>query len=252
MSSYVNPPAKSMAHVLHKTFYSRAYQQELGYNIYLPSEYNPLDTQKRYAVQYHLHGFQEDESTDVAPMLPAMVRGHRIVVLVNNTPMVEGREDFYDEEMLIDELIPLIDREYNTIPTREGRCLSGFSMGGNMAFCYAVQNRAVFSSVVAYAGTYHHSFSKEPQTVGMPREKAGALYDEMLRAGCDVQAGHVLCLIRENADWLRCDMDIELRVGSDDILICDNEIVHMHLDALGIPHGYQVFDGVAHWLGGLV
>jgi S-formylglutathione hydrolase FrmB len=304
---------QSTDRITHHSFYSPAYQQEIGYNVYLPPAYDPSDAQTRFAVQYHLHGYQEDESTDVPAMLPVLVRGRRmeggrrptsgvrfvkspmrtrrlagsversetegerfeksptethgapsggawggkavdgrIVVFPNNTPIAEGRTEFHDEEMLIDELIPLIDREYHTLATREHRHLSGFSMGGNMAFCYALKHRDLFSSVTAYAGTYHHSFGSEPQTVGAPRDQAAALYEEMLRSGCDHQPGNVLCLIRENADWLRQGMQIELHVGSEDILICDNEIVHRHLDALALPHAYRVFDGVGQWLGGII
>jgi enterochelin esterase-like enzyme len=247
MPGYSNPPTEPMAHVTHQTFYSRAYQHDIGYNIYLPPEYNPLDTQKRYAVQYHLHGWQEDESTDVAPMLPKAVDG-RILVFPNNTPTSNPHATYHDEEMLIGDLIPFIDRTYNTLATREHRHLSGFSMGGNLAFCYALKHRALFSSVVAYAGTYHHSFGKEPPTVGMPRGQAETLYAEMLRRGYDRQPGNSLHLIRENAGWLRHEMQIELRVGSEDILICDNEIVHQHVSAHHIPHSYRVFEGAAHQL----
>ncbi|MDR0898301.1 MAG: hypothetical protein LBN04_10650 [Oscillospiraceae bacterium] len=252
MSGYINPPTEPIAHVTHHTFYSRTYQRDIGYNIYLPPDYNPLDTQKRYAVQYHLHGWQEDESTNVIPMLPTIAQGQRIVVYPNNTPISNPNTTYHDEEMLIDELIPLIDRTYNTLAAREHRHLSGFSMGGNMALCYAIQHRALFSSVLAYAGTYHHSFGQELQTVGAPREAAETLYTDMLRLGHDRRPGNILHLIRENADWLRDEMQIALHVGSEDILICDNEIIHRHLNAYQIPHTYRIIKDVPHRLSGIV
>jgi enterochelin esterase-like enzyme len=249
---YVNPPVEQNANSTHKTFFSRAYDHLLGYNVYTPAGYDPADPQKKYAVRYHLHGFQEHESTNVAALLDTLERENRICVFPNNTPAIGDRTDFHDEEMLTMELLPLIDREYNTIATREGRLLSGFSMGGNMAFLYAVMHPELFSSVLAYAGTYHHSFHKGAQTVGVPRDQAAELYAEMIRDGRDYEPGNVLCLIRENAHWLRTGLAIELRVGTDDILICDNEIVHRHLTALEIPHTYSVFEGIGHSLRGLV
>lgn len=80
----------------------------------------------------------------------------------------------------IEELIPHIDGHYRTDATRESRMISGFSMGGNMAFYYAVKHPELFGAVTAYAGTYHHLYNKEYRTVGVAPEKAVELYEEMM------------------------------------------------------------------------
>ena len=69
-------------------------------------------------------------------------------------------------------------------------------MGGALAFYYAVKHPGLFGHVTPYAGTYHHQY----------------------------------------ADKIRGDLHIDIRIGTDDILICDNEIMHLYLNALDIPH----------------
>ena len=75
------------------------------------------------------------------------------------------------ESIIIKEVIPHIDGQYRTDATGENRMLSGFSMGGNMAFYYAVKHPELFGSVTSYAGTYHHLYHKGYRTVGVAPEK---------------------------------------------------------------------------------
>lgn len=70
------------------------------------------------------------------------------------------------ESIFIKELIPHIDGQYRTNATRENRMLSGFSMGGAIAFYYAVKYSELFGSVTSYAGTYHHQYHKDYHGVG--------------------------------------------------------------------------------------
>lgn len=58
---FINPPIESPQNVFHKTFYSQVLNNEVGYNIYLPPEYNNSD--KKYPVDYHIHGWKGNESS---------------------------------------------------------------------------------------------------------------------------------------------------------------------------------------------
>ncbi len=49
-----------------KTFYSQIYHHELGYNIYLPPDYNKNG--KKYPVVFHFHGWTGDESSEIWTM----------------------------------------------------------------------------------------------------------------------------------------------------------------------------------------
>ena len=244
--NYINSPEKTPQNVSHKTFYSQLYNHEVGYNVYLPPDY--MDGDEKYPVTYHLHGWTGSESSEIWTMEKICRSRRAITVFPNSSPVIEEFNNLPVEAMLINELMPLIEREYKTIPSREDNSVSGFSMGGGMAFVYAVKPLDLFSSVTAYAGTYHHYYHKGSKTVGAPPEKAAELYEDMLREKRDFEEGNVLRMVRQNTDKIRGNLKINLHIGTDDVLLCDNEILHLHLDALHIPHEYRIFNGAGHEL----
>ena len=249
---YDNPPTKAPPNVAHKTFYSRILNHEIGYNIFLPPCYQ--DGGEKYPVVYHLHGWTGNESSEIWPLEKVCTDRRAITVFVN---VISTEEAYLDalwqiESVLIKELIPYIDGQYRTDAARGNRTLSGFSMGGNMAFYFAVKHSELFGAVISYAGTYHHLYHKGSQTVGAASEKAVALYEEMIRGKRHFEENNILCLVRENADRIRGKLKIILHIGTADILFCDNEILHMHLHSLNIPHEYRKFEGIGHEVDKLV
>lgn len=243
---FVNLPSESFPNVIHETFYSQLYRHEIGYTIYLPPDYE--NNHQNYPVAYHLHGWTGHESSETWMLEKVYKDQQAIIVFPNNSPVIEDFEDLPVEAMIVNECIPHIDCKYRTDPARESRSISGFSMGGGMAFYWAVKHSDLFSSVTAYAGTYHHYFHKGSRTVGEPSEKAAKLYQEMIREKRDFEEGNILCLVRQNADKIRGNLNIQMHIGTEDVLICDNEIVHFYLDSLDIPHRYTKFAGAAHEL----
>lgn len=243
---YINPPQESPKDVAHKTFFSKLFQHDIGYNVYLPPDYEKGC--ERFPVAYHFHGWTGDESTEIWTMEKVYRRKRAITVFPNNSPVIEEFENLPVESMIIDELIPLIDEEYRTEATRDNRSVSGFSMGGGMAFLYSVKHPELFSSVTAYAGTYHHYYHKGSQTVGELPERAAVLYEEMMREERYLEEGNILYFIRQNADRIRSRLHIRMHIGTSDVLFCDNEILHLYLKSLHIPHEYRKFDGAAHEL----
>jgi len=248
--NFINPPEKPPQNITHKTFYSQQFNHEVGYNIYLPLGYEDCD--KKYPVAYHLHGWMGNESSEIWTMENVYKDRQAIAIFPNNSPVIEEFENLPVERMIVDELIPYIESEYRTVATREGRTVSGFSMGGGMAFCWAVKYPDLFSSITAYAGTYHHYYHKGSQTVGQPPEKAAELYKSMMSEERYLEEGNVLNLIRQNADKIRGVLDIRLHIGTDDVLFCDNEILRLYLDSLCIPHEYKKFYGIGHELDKIV
>lgn len=246
--TFSNPPAKSPENIRHETYFSPLVQQAVGYNIYLPPDY--AQSGRRYPVAYHLHGYQENESSNLWAMEKPCRQRDALTVFVNGTATDNGYGDaeLPIESMIITELIPHIDASYRTKAERAGRAVSGFSMGGAAAFRYALEHADLFSAVTAYAGTYHHWFGKGYQSVGEPREKAAALYEAMMPDPQYTGEGTLLHLIRQNAQAIRANLAITMITGSNDPLICDNEILHMYLTDLDIPHIYQVIEGPGHEL----
>ena len=242
---YLNPPAELPANVLHCTFFSRLANHEVGFCVYLPPDY--ASSQDPYPVIYHLHGYQNHESTELSA-LDGVLRSRRAVTVFPNYSLpVEDWEHFPLEAYLLEEVIPHVESRFRVLTAREGRSLSGFSMGGGLAFCFAVRHPELFSGVTAYAGTYHHYFDQGFLTVDAPVERAEALRRIILENKSPSER-NVLHLLNRQADHIRGKLAIELRVGTKDILYCDNEIAHLHLCGLQIPHTYEVIEGAAHEL----
>lgn len=246
--NYVNPPAVSPQNVTHKTFYSQILNHEVGYNIYLPPGYNDCD--EKYPVVYHIHGWTGNESSDIWSLEEVYKNRQAITVFIN---AISSEENYFNsllqiESIIIKELIPHIDGQYKTETNRISRMMSGFSLGGNMAFYYAVKHHELFGSVTPYAGTYHHLYNKKYRTVGVAPEKAIDLYEEMMREEWYLEENNILCLVRQNADKIRNRLKIDIHIGTADILFCDNEIMHLYLKSLNIPHEYRIFEGVGHEL----
>lgn len=243
---FINSPTESPENVIHKTYYSQLMARDIGYNIYLPPDYN--ENGEKFPVSYHLHGWTGNESSEVWAMEKIYKGKQEITVFPNNSPVIEKYEKLPVEFMFINELMPHIEREYKTISAHSGRSISGFSMGGGMAFNYAIKYPELFSSVTAYAGTYHHYYHKGSGTVGTDPKKASELYADMMKEERYFDEGNILCLIRQNAKKIRGSLDINMHIGTADILFCDNEILHLYLDSLHIPHKYNIFEGAGHEL----
>ncbi|MBP1904549.1 enterochelin esterase-like enzyme [Paenibacillus turicensis] len=243
---FINPPMESPENVIHQTYYSQFMARDIGYNIYLPPGYK--ENSEKYSVSYHLHGWTGNESSEVWTMEKIYKNKSEITVFPNTSPVIEKYEKLPIEFMFINELLPHIESEYKTKTARSGRSISGFSMGAGMAFNYAVKYPELFSTVTAYAGTYHHYYHKDSGTVGADPKKANELYTDMMTEERYFEDGNILCSIRQNAEKIRGSLDINLHIGTDDILFCDNEILHLYLDSLHIPHKYNIFEGAGHEL----
>lgn len=243
--NWVNIPSSIPENMYHKTFYSELFEHEIGINIYVPPEY--WNEEIPYPVAYHIHGWQGNESSEIWAMEKVYRSRNAITVFPNHSLPLENLEDWKVDDMIMKELVSFIDSEYRTITDRKGRFISGFSMGGGLAFLYAVQYPERFSKVTVYAGPFHHYFDQGFLTVGAPVEKAYELRQLIMNAD-NHEEDNILDLLTENAEIIRNTLQIELRIGTEDVLYCDNEIVHMHLDSLNIPHVYKIFAGVAHEL----
>jgi len=237
---YTNQPETLPRNVRHAVFFSKLYQHETGYCIYLPDDYE--SSGKAYPVHYHFHGWQEHECTDVAPMEPAYQDGGAIYVFPNVSPELGEEKELPVERMFFEELMPEMEGHYRTSGLRT---LSGFSMGGGMAVWYALKHPGMFAEVTAYAGTFHHYYHKDYMTAFVPVERATELYQGMLQTNWESERNLLALFEKTPKDAFRMTM----LVGTEDPLYCDAEVLHQHLLSLDFPHTYRIMDGVGHSLG---
>ena len=120
---------------------SQALGETRRYRAVLPPDYS--QSQKRYPVAYWFHG--EGERFDRLPdAIAAYVAGHDVIVVAadgSNPPgqpwnigAVAANRQF---PLYFPELVEQIDRTLRTIPDRAHRAVTGFSMGGFMAYWIA-------------------------------------------------------------------------------------------------------------------
>ncbi len=243
--NYTNPPMFKIEGMHHRSFYSEIYAHDIGYNIYLPDGYDTSG--KCYPVVYHFHGWKGNESSELQAMEKVCRRREAITVFVNHAHVEGDVVKLPIAPMLFDELIPYIENEYRIQTMREGRSVSGFSMGGGIAARLAFGYPEMFSEVTAYAGTYHHYYHKDYSTVGTPVSEASTIYHTMMEEQKFVD-GNIIRELSLNANKIRDRVKIVLHIGTDDVLYCDNEILRLHLESLQIPYEYKTFHGANHRL----
>lgn len=125
----------------------------------LPEDY---DSGRRYPVLYLLHGQDNDYRTWTTGGADAEVvtRGESVITVMPDG----GKAGWYTdwlyqhqgaqswEEFHIEQLIPFIDENLNTIASRKGRAIAGWSMGGTGAIVYAHRHPELFTHVASFSG----------------------------------------------------------------------------------------------------
>ena len=133
--------------------------------VYLPPSYD--FTEKRYPVIYVLHGFGGSSNSLTQKMKSAMDRmilseeiQEAIAVFVDGSNRFGGSQYLSSptigdyETYIRRDLINFIDRQYRTIPHRDSRGITGFSMGAYGSMHLSLKYPEVFGVAVAQAGTY--------------------------------------------------------------------------------------------------
>lgn len=148
----------------YRTTFSPALNGNATYIVYLPPSYATSPT-RRYPVLYWLHGGGSNAKSGsgfVSRADTAMRAGQltEVIIVLPNGPQTMWTDSkpgatLYNspiETFIIDELIPLIDANYRTIATREGRGIEGFSMGGKGSSRLGLKHWAKFGLMSALAG----------------------------------------------------------------------------------------------------
>jgi endo-1,4-beta-xylanase len=246
---WVNAFTSDLPGLKHETFHCASMPRLVGYGIYLPPEYKNSNT--GFPVIYWLHGLDGNESSGVDAGVPIVL--HQAIETKQIPPMmmvlVNGANfsmygDSFDNSIMaktafIKELVPHIDNTYRTIPTREGRAIEGFSMGGYGAIKLACEYPEMFSSVVSYAGALH--------TMESLSSKRPHIFARMFNADPNVFKKHSLHeWAKRNVDAIRENISIRIVVGTDDVTLSYHQSFWLFLDELRVPYESQVLDGYSH------
>lgn len=150
--------------------------------VYTPPDYD-LNNSSRYPVLYLQHGSFEDETgwssqgkanlildnllaeKKAVPMIIVMDNGYATKASPNQQNSPRGAGTMAFEEVLINEVIPMIDANYRTVADRDHRGMAGLSMGANQTLQITMKNLDKFSYIGAFSGTSNYPRT-EPIDVG--------------------------------------------------------------------------------------
>jgi enterochelin esterase-like enzyme len=174
-----------------KWYFSKTTNAWRKFYIYCPPGYD-RDINKKYPVLYLQHGGGEDETgwvkqgrVDVildnliaekkaVPMLIVMENSNAIKPGETGRGMMMGGAPGSNEwmsgpstfkEVLINDLIPFIDKTYRTIANREHRAMAGLSMGGFLTVHTVLEHPATFAYIGAFSGGMRVSSSDDITTI---------------------------------------------------------------------------------------
>ncbi|MEV4349480.1 alpha/beta hydrolase-fold protein [Actinoplanes sp. NPDC049596] len=142
------------------SYVSAAMNKRVQFNVYLPQSYTRT-TAKRFPVVYLLNGINgsniEWEARDMDAVLDKLIKDKGLEETIVVFP--DGGSGWYVDtsagnykSMIVNEVLPLVDRSYRTIADREHRGISGVSMGGQGAFTVGLTNPDLFSSIASHIG----------------------------------------------------------------------------------------------------
>ncbi len=191
-------------------------QNQSAYMVYTPPGY---DARRKggYPVLYLLHGWSDNETGWTAVgeanlILDRMLADGQIVPMIVVMPLGYGDYDFVTSHgvwsdpakvdnntnlyasMVLNEIMPAIDRQYNTAKGRENRAVAGLSMGGLESLTLGLQHPEVFAWVGGFSSAIHQRKFDE-HFPALDAKKANL---RLLWVACGTEDG----LIQPNRDFV--------------------------------------------------
>jgi enterochelin esterase-like enzyme len=192
--------------------------------IYTPPGYS---TSQKYPVLYLHHGIGGDEvswigrgsnegnADNVMDYLYSKQLARPMIVVMPDGNVKDASDGFAaHEDVLLNDLIPWVEKNYSVHASADGRAIAGLSMGGGQTFNFGFPHTDVFH----YIGPY----SAAPNT----RQPRDTIKD--------------VSTVKQNVRF------IFIACGGADGLISNSKMYHDFLVQNGVPHLYQVEANEGH------
>lgn len=192
-----------------------------SYVVYLPPGY---DARKKggYPVLYLLHGWSDDATgwssvgranlildsllaaNKAVPMIIVMPLGYGDYTFVTGPFSVWQHPEPVDhntslyEQMLMTEILPAVERDYNVAKGRENRAISGLSMGGLETLTVGLHHPEMFAYVAGMSSAIHGEHFDEHFPTLAAGDAARKTNFKLLWVGCGTGDG----LIKANRDFV--------------------------------------------------
>lgn len=211
-----------------KRYYSTTADDWRRAYIYCPPGYD--SSQKDYPVLYLQHGGGEDERGWSSQGLTDVIMDN-LIAQGRATPMIivmaDGNSPDFEKELLND-VIPMVEKNFRVKTDRDNRALAGLSMGGIQTLNIGIPNLDKF----AYFGVFSSGWFANPNPFGINMD-AEKYYD----------------ILKNNKD----DFNNNLKVfwlsmgGKEDIAYENCRIMRDRFDQIGIKYDYFETPGGHTW-----
>ncbi len=142
------------------------------YMVLLPADYETSG--KVYPVLYLLHGFSQNYTVWPIMGIGQHVASKDLIVIMpdgGNSWFINWSENFDGqvnnwEDFVIYDLIHSVDQTFRTVPAREGRAISGLSMGGYGALMIGLRHPNLFCSIASQSGALDFARSARARLEG--------------------------------------------------------------------------------------
>lgn len=203
------------------------------------------DNGKKFPVLYLLHGYGDryDGWVTRVPHIKDLADLYEMVIVCpdggRGSWYIDSPVDsaFQYETFVAKELIEWVDGNYSTVPTREGRAVTGLSMGGHGGLYLAFRNQDVFGACGSMSGGVDiRPFPNNwdiAKRIGTQREHPER-WEEHTVIG-------LLHQLTPNA------LKIIIDCGTEDFFYEVNEKLHKELLYREIPHDYITRPGAHNW-----
>jgi len=185
--------------VSEKIYFSKITNEWRRCFVYTPADYGK-NTTARYPVLYLQHGSGEDEtgwpvqgkanlildnliaSKKAVPMIIVMDNGYAYKPQENSTDK-NARPVSVFEDVMINEIIPMIDAKFRTVADREHRAIAGLSMGANQTMRIIMNHLDNFCYYGGFSGTSNYPSTAEidPTTFLDGKFRDGAAFNKQIK-----------------------------------------------------------------------
>lgn len=210
--------------------------------VILPENYS---ARKHYPVVYLLHGYSDNYAKWVktVPAIKTLSTEHQFIIVCPDGGYSSWYLDspidstFQYESYITKDLLAFVDTHYSTIPDRNGRAITGLSMGGHGALYLAIRNPNLFGSAGSMSG-------------GVDLRSSTKLYDISKRIG-SFETNHAewdnRSVINMVNDLKNNELNLIIDCGVSDFFYQINAGLHRRLMALKIDHDYIERPGEHNW-----
>jgi S-formylglutathione hydrolase FrmB len=261
LACVAQPSAQAQSRIDCNALNSQILKQAVHYCVYLPAGYDATagsHPTERYPVLYFLHGLGDNEQTLFNSggwtLLDDLRRQHKIGDFLIVAP--EGRRSFYINsangsvrysDFFVHEFVPHIESRYRIRAGREGRAISGISMGGYGALRFAFAHPEMFSAVSAQSAALITATPQELNTAARAGAPLGRMLADVFGNPIDVphwSENNPLLLARRNVAGVH-KLAIYFNCGHDDNYGFEKGAAALHdlLHKKGVKHEYHLYPG---------